>query len=65
MPLPHHKRTETGAYRRERADSLAKNLRHDYPEFNNVRGDTKLGTLKKESGATSIAGVRKYLRQGR
>lgn len=63
MPLPHHKRTEGGAFRRERADSLAKNLRKDYEEFNNVRGDTKLGTLREESGETSIAGVRKYLRE--
>lgn len=65
MPLPHHKRTEEGAFRRERSDSLAKNLRKDYPEFNKVRGDTRLGTLKKESGATSIQGVREYLRKKR
>jgi len=65
MPLPQHQRTEEGAFRRERADSLAKNLREDYPEFNKVRGDTKLGTLKKESGATSINGVRDYLRKNR
>lgn len=65
MGLPHHKRTEEGVFRRERADSLAKNLRKDYPEFYKVRGDTKLGALKKESGATSIAGVRKYLRKER
>ena len=63
MGLPHHQRTEEGAYRRERADSLAKNLRKDYPEFNKVNGNTKLGTLKKESRETSINGVRKYLRE--
>ncbi len=65
MGLPHHKRTEEGAFRRERKDSLAKNLRKDYPEFNKVRGDTKLGTLKKESGENSINGVRQYLRRHR
>jgi hypothetical protein len=65
MPLPHHKRTEEGAYRRERSDSLAKNLRKDYPEFNKVPGDTTLGALKKASGATSISGVRQYLRKNR
>lgn len=63
MPLPHHERTENGAYRRERADSLAKNLREDYPEFQKVHGNTKLGTLKEESGETSINGVRKYIRE--
>lgn len=63
MPLPKHQRTEKGAFRRERADSRAKNLREDYPEFNKVHGNTKLGTLKEESGATSINGVRKYLRK--
>lgn len=62
MPLAPHRRTAEGAFRRERADSLAKNLRKDYPEFGKVHGNTKLGTLKKESGATSINGVRKYLR---
>lgn len=62
MPLPHHKRTEEGAFRRERADSLAKNLRKDYPEFEKVNGNTKLGTLKEESGETSINGVRKWIR---
>jgi len=63
MTLPPHKRTEQGAFRRERADSLAKNLRKDYREFNKVHGNTKLGTLKEESGETSINGVRKYLRE--
>ena len=63
MGLPYHKRTEKGAYRRERADSLAKNLRKAYPEFNEVRGDTKLGTLKKKLGATSINEVREALRK--
>lgn len=63
MPLSHHKRTEEGAFRRERADSLAKNLRKDYPEFEKVNGNMKLGTLKEESGETSINGVRKYIRK--
>lgn len=65
MALKHHKRTSEGAFRRERSDSLAKNLREDYPEFNKVHGNTKLGTLKEESGATSINGVRDYLRKNK
>lgn len=63
MSLPPHKRTQSGAFRRERSDSLAKNLREDYPEFGKVHGSTKLGTLKDESGATSVNGVRKFLRK--
>lgn len=65
MPLPEHKRTEEGAFRRERGDSLAKNLRQDYPEFNKVRSDTKLETLRQESGEDSINGVRSWLRKNR
>ena len=41
-------------HRRERADSLAKNPAKEYAEFKTVYGSTKLGTLKKCSGATSL-----------
>jgi hypothetical protein len=62
MPLGKHQRTESGQFRRERADSLAKNLAKDYPEFNTVRGDTKLGTLRSRFDAHSIQEVRRALR---
>lgn len=63
MPLPQHKRTEVGSFRKARSDELAKNLAKDYPEFKDVRGDTKLGTLRKRFGVDSINEVRKELRK--
>jgi len=63
MPLPKHTRTNRGTFRRERADSLAKNLRSEYPEFKNVNGNTKLGTLKEQFGVTSLRAVREELRK--
>jgi hypothetical protein len=62
MPLGKHSRTEKGAFRKERADSLAKHLREDYPEFNHVHGSTKLGTLEEKFGVNSLNAVRKKLR---
>ena len=64
MPVPKgtRSRNQDGRYREERSDALAKNLRKDYPEFNDVNGNTKLGTLKKEAGVESLDGVRKWLR---
>jgi hypothetical protein len=46
MALGKHGRTEKGAFTRERSDSLAGNLRKDYPEFYKVRSDAKLGNIK-------------------
>jgi len=63
MPLGKHTRTEKGTFRKERADSLAKNLRQDYPEFNKVNGNTKLGTLEKQFGVNSLNAVRKKLQK--
>jgi hypothetical protein len=50
LPLGKHSRTEKGTFRRERSDSTAGTLRKDYPEFNNVRADAKLGNIKKDLG---------------
>jgi hypothetical protein len=63
MPLGKHIRTTKGTFRKERADSLAKHLREDYPEFNQVHGSTKLGTLEAKFGVTSLNAVRKELRK--
>ena len=63
MALGKHQRTTAGRFRKERADSLAKNLREEYPEFNKVHGSTKLGTLKEELGADSLNEVREALRE--
>lgn len=63
MALGKHTRTSQGTFRRERSDSLAKNLRKDYPEFEHVHGSTKLGTLKDRLGVDSLNKVREELRR--
>jgi hypothetical protein len=63
MPLGKHERTQAGTFRRERGDSLAKNLRDDYPEFESVHGSTRLDTLRDRFGVTSLNGVREALRK--
>jgi hypothetical protein len=65
MALGKHERTSTGRCRKERGDSLAKNLRQDYPEFENVRGDTRLDTLRKRFGVGSVDDIRTALRKQR
>jgi hypothetical protein len=62
MALGKHQRNKDGEFRKERGDSLAKNLRQTYPEFENVRGDTRLDTLRKRFDAESIDDVRRALR---
>lgn len=62
MALGKHTRTNAGTFRRERGDSLAKNLREDYPEFNDVHGSTRLDTLKDRYGVDSLNKVRTALR---
>ncbi len=65
MPLRKHTRTERGTFRRERSDSTAGTLRKDYPEFENVRSDAKLGNIKKDLGLppdAPLRDVRKGLR---
>ena len=63
MPLPKHERTKDGSFRQANGNERAKNLAKDYPEFKNVRPNTKLGTLRQESGESSINGVRRWLRE--
>jgi hypothetical protein len=63
MALGKHTRTQAGTYRRERSDSLVKNLREEYPEFGNIHGSTKLGTLKEQYGVDSLNKVREALRE--
>ena len=65
MALGKHERTKEGRFRRERGDSLAENLRQDYPEFEKVRGDTRLDTLRNRFGVDSLDDVRKALRKQR
>jgi hypothetical protein len=61
--LGKHERTHEGTFRRERSDTLVKNLKEEYPEFKNVNGNTKLGTLKDKFGVDSLNEVREALRK--
>jgi hypothetical protein len=63
MVLGKHEPTASGRFRKERADSLAKNLAEEYPEFKQVHGSTKLGTLKDRYGVDSLNDVRDVLRK--
>lgn len=63
MKLGKHSRTEAGTFRKERSDSLVKNLKQEYPEFKDVHGSTKLGTLKEKFDVDSLNGVREALRK--
>jgi hypothetical protein len=60
--LGKHTRNEDGRFRKERSDSLVKNLREEYPVLNGIHGSTKLGTLEKELGAESLSEVLRVLR---
>jgi hypothetical protein len=51
-------RDENGRIDRKRNDTLAKNLRDDYSEFNKVRGNMKLGNVKKDLGLPPNASIR-------
>jgi hypothetical protein len=59
--LGKHQRTEKGTIRKERSDSLVKNLKKDYPQLAKFRGNTKLGTLKDEYNVDSLSQLLKKL----
>lgn len=63
MSLPRHGRTNQGTFRRERADSLIKNLKKEYPELEPINGNMKLGTLRDRLGVDSLDQVLKVLRK--
>jgi len=63
MTLGKHSRTNQGTFRKERGDSLAKNLRDDYPEFSRVHGSTRLDTLKTRFDVNSLNAVREKLKE--
>lgn len=65
MSLPQHERTEKGTFRQANGNERAKNLAKDYSEFKRVPPNTKLGTLRDESGESSINGVRRWIRENR
>lgn len=62
MALGKHQRTEGGTFRRERADSLIKHLKKEYPELKHINGNMKLGTLKERLGVESLDQALRKLR---
>ena len=65
MPLPKHTRNENGEFRRERADSLLKNLKKEYKSLEPFNGNMQLGTLRDKFGADSLDDVLKAIRRGK
>lgn len=63
MSLGKHSPTNQGTSRREREDSLAKNLREEYPEFSRVHGSSRLDTLKERFDVNSLNGAREKLKE--
>jgi hypothetical protein len=61
MHLGKHQRTEEGRFRRERADSLVKNLKKEYSALHDINGNMKLGTLRDKLGVQSLSQVLKKL----
>jgi hypothetical protein len=63
MPLQKHSRNQDGTFHKERSDSLVKHLKLEYPEFSDINGNTKLGTLKEKFDTDSLDGVLRALRK--
>ena len=61
MHLGKHRRTDQGRFRRERADSLVKNLKKEYSVLHDVNGNMKLGTLRDKLGVDSLSQALKKL----
>ena len=61
MPLGKHQRTEKGPFRRERADSLVRNLKQDYPVLDQFDDRTQLGTLRDRFEVDSLDKLLKKL----
>lgn len=63
MSLQKHTRNQDGTIRKERADSLMKNLKKEYSEFREFNGNMKLGTLRDKLGVESLDAALKVLRK--
>ena len=63
MSLPKHQRTERGTFRRERGDSLIKNLKKEYPELKPINGNMRLDTLRDRLGVDSLDQALRVLRK--
>lgn len=63
MALGEHTKTKKGTIRKERSDSLVKNLKKEYSVLKDINGNTKLGTLEEKLGVDSLSAVLKVLRK--
>ena len=61
--LGKHSRTTKGTFRKERSDSLVKNLKKDYPQLDKFNGNTKLGTLLNKFNVDSLNQLLKELKK--
>jgi hypothetical protein len=60
MKLGKHTRTEKGTFRKERSDSLMKNLKKEYPVLKSLHGNIQtLGGAEKALGVESLSQVLK------
>lgn len=63
MALGKHTRTAQGTFRKERSDSLIKNLKEEYPELAKINGNMKLGTLEEKLKVDSLHQAIKVLQE--
>lgn len=61
MALGKHTKNSDGKIRKERSDTLIKNLKSEYPKLKNINGNKKLGTLLKELDVPSLSQALKKL----
>jgi hypothetical protein len=58
MAFEQHKKTESGRFRKERADSSMKQLRKEYPVLTKLHGNIKtLGGAERALGVESLSQV--------
>jgi hypothetical protein len=63
MATPDRSRDQDGTFREKRGDAKVQNLKRDYPVFEGINGNMKLGTLKKQFHTESLDGVMRALRK--
>jgi len=59
----HSKNPVSKRIRKERSDSLIKNLKKEYPILQDQNGNMKLGTLEERLGVDSLSQALKKLRE--
>jgi hypothetical protein len=57
MGLGKHSRNQDGRFRRERGDSLVRNLKKEYPQLEGINGNMRLDTLRERLGVDSLSKV--------